>query len=122
MPGFTPASQLPPPTELAAAAEGSAAIQASYGGARRFPAAATTASMRSRRVAEIPWQSSTVRGTRSVHLGEDGIGASAPEIVISRSNGRGAPATVREVPSAAKVREMGNISGYNDRQANRQSL
>jgi hypothetical protein len=39
-----------------------AAIQASYGGARRWPAASTGASTRSRRVAETPWQSKTVRG------------------------------------------------------------
>ena len=42
--------------------DGSAAIQASNGCARRCPAASTAASMRSRRIADIPLESKTVSG------------------------------------------------------------
>jgi len=41
--------------------EGSAPIRCSYGCARGWAAAVTGAAMRSRRAAEIPWQSDTAR-------------------------------------------------------------
>jgi hypothetical protein len=48
----------------------SAAIRSSYGGARRGPAAATAASIRSRRAAEIPLQSKTARGMEGGQLAD----------------------------------------------------
>jgi hypothetical protein len=56
---------------------GSATIQPSCGWAKCFPPASTAASMRSRRVAEIPLQSKTVSGSEAVHLGDQMDGGNA---------------------------------------------
>jgi hypothetical protein len=55
--------------------KGPAAIQASYGRAWRCPAAATAASMRSLRAAEIPLQATTVRGPECGHLARQAAGS-----------------------------------------------